>query len=40
MENFQENHKTILTFDNIVVNEPVEDNQFRPATLKRAATRY
>lgn len=40
MDNIQENHKTIITYKNIVINETIEDNQFRPETLKRDATRY
>ncbi len=40
MVNHEENHKTELVFNDIVVNNELDDNLFLPATLKRASARY
>ncbi len=40
MLNHQESHKTELLFEDIVVNENIDDNIFLPATLKRSSSRY
>ena len=39
MENIQKKHKTVLRFDDIVYNEPVEDSFFSVATLERGRIR-
>ena len=39
MENLQKKHKTVLHFDDIIFNEPVEDSFFSVATLERGRIR-